>query len=304
MLFHEIYGLYYQAVAKIINAALDGKLTPAKMRSIAVQTAFPETALAIEPALKTGRWPLVDEEGGTPLLSPPDRPLTLLERRWLKAISLDPRIRLFGDFVMEDDVEPLFRPEDIVVYDRFGDGDPYDSPDYREIFQTLLTALKERRSLDIVYYTQHGVERRLACNPYRLEYSAKDDKFRLITHGTGGGVKINLGRIESAELREINEGELREPQRKRNEYILELVNERNALERAMLHFADLEKSTERLDENRYRMTLKYDQMDETELVIRVLSFGPMLRAVAPEGFVSQIHERLVRQKALMRRIDD
>lgn len=298
MLFHEIYGLYYKTMARIIDAALEERLTAAELCRIAAETAFSETALTIESALKAGRWPLVNGDGYTPLISSPDRPMTLLERRWLKAIALDPRVGLFGEFDFDDDVAPLFRPEDIAVYDRFGDGDPYDSPKYREIFQTVLTALRERRSVEIVYFTQRGVERTIACNPYRLEYSAKDDKFRLITHGKGGGNKINLGRIESVRLRGENDGELREPSRKRNEYVLDLLDERNALERAMLHFADLEKRTERLAENRYRMTLKYDVEDETELVIRVLSFGPMLHAVAPEHFVNQIRTRLARQRSL------
>ena len=44
--------------------------------------------------------------------------------------------------------------------------------------------------------------------------------------------------------------------------------------------------------------IRYDGEDETEVLIRVLSFGPRLRVVAPEAFVDKIRERLERQKRL------
>ena len=80
---------------------------------------------------------------------------------------------------------------------------------------------------------------------------------------------------------------------------MDLYDSRNALERAMLHFTDLEKETERIDDRHYRITLNYKQGDETEILIRVLSFGPVLKVTAPESMVSQIRERLDRQMAML-----
>lgn len=80
--------------------------------------------------------------------------------------------------------------------------------------------------------------------------------------------------------------------------VLELTNERNALERAMLHFSHLDKETERIDENRYKITLFYEREDETELLIRVLSFGPVLKVIFPDDFVKKLCERLEKQKKL------
>ena len=80
--------------------------------------------------------------------------------------------------------------------------------------------------------------------------------------------------------------------------VLELTDERNALERVMLHFSHLDKETERIGDNRYRITLHYEQEDETELLIRVLSFGPVLKVVFPEDFIKKLCERLEKQKKL------
>ena len=46
------------------------------------------------------------------------------------------------------------------------------------------------------------------------------------------------------------------------------------------------------------IALRYDRDDETEILIRVLSFGPMLRVTSPESFIDKIRERLVKQRAL------
>ena len=48
---------------------------------------------------------------------------------------------------------------------------------------------------------------------------------------------------------------------------------------------------------RCTMTLHYDKEDETEILIRVLSFGPMLRVVKPVAFINLIKSRLLDQKS-------
>ena len=73
-------------------------------------------------------------------------------------------------------------------------------------------------------------------------------------------------------------------------------HERNALERVLLHFSHYEEQAERIDETHYRLMIKYDEDGETELVIRILSFGPMVRVITPDSFVGLIKDRLIQQK--------
>ena len=77
--------------------------------------------------------------------------------------------------------------------------------------------------------------------------------------------------------------------------VMELTDERNALERVMLHFSDLEKETEKIDCRHYRITLWYKKDDETGILIRILSFGPVLKVIAHDVIVSQIRQRPERQ---------
>ena len=76
-----------------------------------------------------------------------------------------------------------------------------------------------------------------------------------------------------------------------------MKDERNALERTMLHFAHFEKQTERTGDDLYRVTLFYDKDDETEMVIRILSFGTKIKVIEPENFINLIKDRLKRQKS-------
>lgn len=77
-----------------------------------------------------------------------------------------------------------------------------------------------------------------------------------------------------------------------------IKNHRNALERAMLQFANYEKSTRKLDDDTYECLIYYNKDNEIELLIEILSFGPMIKVVGNETFLRQIKERLKRQATL------
>ena len=76
---------------------------------------------------------------------------------------------------------------------------------------------------------------------------------------------------------------------------LRIVNKRNALERAMLHFANYEKNTTKIDEDTYECVIYYNRNMETELLIEVMSFGPMLTVLENERFLNSLKARLQRQ---------
>ena len=54
----------------------------------------------------------------------------------------------------------------------------------------------------------------------------------------------------------------------------------------------LDQKTEKVSNDRYKITLYYDKDDETELLIRVLAFGPVMKVTEPESFIEQIKQRL------------
>jgi hypothetical protein len=301
MIFSEIYGSYFKAVSAILAKAVDGTLTEQEITRTVLENAFGESLVTIPAKLSDGSWPLLTDDFGTPLRHAPHALLTTLEKQWLKALLLDPRIRLFDPSEEGlEDVEPLFTPDQFVYFDRYADGDPYDDPRYIEHFRLIIRAMHEKRKLRVRFHGHRGTRQSYICIPYKLEYSSKDDKFRLITGFRNKPLTVNLSRIDSVHILEPwDESEYLQPREKEKTLVMELYDSRNSLERAMLHFSDLEKETERIDEKHYRITLNYKQGDETEILIRILSFGPVLKVIEPETMVKQIRERLERQDALL-----
>lgn len=100
---------------------------------------------------------MLKEDGTTVLKKKPTMPLTILQKRWINAIALDPRMRLFKDRpVVFEDVEPLFLPEDIDVFDKYSDGDPYESAEYVRNFRLILDAIKHKYPIQISVTNRHG----------------------------------------------------------------------------------------------------------------------------------------------------
>lgn len=300
MLFNEIYSSYYNAVAEILGRAVSKNLTDKALYEIVREKAFAESVMVIPDSLKSEAWPLLLKDNTTPIENIPTMPLTNLQRRWLKTLLSDPRIRLFSPTEQGlEEVKPLYPADTFVYFDRYSDGDPFDDPKYIGNFKTVLKAVREKRKLRIKFTGHLGNRHSWVCVPERIEYSSKDDKFRVITFSKKFPLTVNIARISSCKLLEEYTPEEYAPKiMKSKELELELTDERNALERVMLHFSDLEKETKKIDSKHYKIKLKYYNEDETEILIRVLSFGPMLKVISPDSFIEHVKKRLEKQKML------
>ena len=199
--------------------------------------------------------------------------------------------------IFSDDVEPLFTPEDYVVFDKYNNGDPFEDSRYIKNFGTVLWAIRNKMRLKIRYHGNKGRFILMEGDPYKLEYSEKDDKFRVLVRNCEKGSIVNLAGIERCSVTGDAYGDDTDTVLDGETYfILELTDERNALERVMLHFAHFRKEAERLEDNKYKVKIYYDSSDETELVIRALSFGPLVEVKEPQSFRNLIVERLISQK--------
>lgn len=296
MIFSELYSAYYNTVARIITAAFDKNTTEKDLDRIVSENAFSESVLTIMPSLKSGKWKLLDDNLKPLLKHEPTMPLTLLQKRWLKAISLDKRVKLFDvQFPDLSDVEPLFTGDDYRIYDKYSDGDNFDDEGYIGRFRLIYYAVKNNLPIIARLNNRYGKEVTLRFFPKGFEYSEKDDKMRVIIDGCKYR-QINLGRIINCQLYSGTKPFDEKPKAMQTKVLtLQITDERNALERVMLHFAHFEKQAERVDDNKYLLHLKYYATDETEIVIRVLSFGPCVKVISPENFVGLIKERLEEQ---------
>ena len=301
MIFSEVYGCYYRAVSRILERILsEGALTERQAEKIIRREAFAESALAITAAVRAEEWQVLDRSYCTPVKHSPTMPLTELERRWLKAISLDPRMKLFADGLEGlEDVPPLYESAWFVYFDRSRGGDPFEDAQYRRIFAQVRDCLCAGRGILIEYLSGKSRRSQGIYYPVRLEYSAREDRFRLIAIGRGAYHILNLARIPDCREADIfPERPGAKPLRFcRAEFVVE--DERNCLERVMLRFSGYRKQTVRMEDGRYLVKLDYLREEETELVIGLLSFGPFVQALAPASLVREIKSRILLQPDLL-----
>lgn len=321
-LFHEYYNCYFQVVRQILMEASKSPVTKDRMRTLTAQYGYQESELTIVPKLTDGTWPFLDESLSAILehpefLKPGALSFTNLQKSWLAALLKDPRFCLFfTDAQIEElsgylaNISPLYKQTDFRYFDRYLDGDPYDSPEYRERFLTILSALRNNRMLAIVYENRQGKRSTRKVAPYQLQYSSKDDKFRLCCKESSGRSRanatiFNLNRIRACHLlhdpapENLDRLAFRPIHRAEEPVVIEISGERNSLERCMLHFANYEKHTQ-YDEasEKWICSIYYDLAYETELLIEILSFGPVIRVLGPESFLQQIRQRVRKQHQL------
>lgn len=321
--FSEIYGEYYRAVAAVLSQAMISPLSEREIAETVELNAFGESALYIVPKLTSGQWPLLyknDDGLYAPVIRNKIRtPLTALQRAWLSACMDDDRASAFFDPCEKEEIkaalcsEPLYDNSKIASVDASSDGDDFSDGQYTDIFRTVLDAIHKRELLRISYTSGKGGSVFGCFAPFRLEYSPKDNKMRLhcvkMQYGKAKhAFTINLARIHSVSPVGESLGETLdiEPiinkRRRQETAVIELTDERNALERFMVQFASYDKHT-RHDEktDRYICSVSYGSEYETELLINLLSFGPVIKILAPESLVSQAKKRINRQAELMGR---
>ena len=319
-LFSEIYGCYYKVVAQILNMAHKQGISVADINKIVDREAFAESGLHLIPKLIGGDWELLKQNEDTGFWhsrlnhSFTGNPLTKIQKSWLKAILQDARIRLFLDDVQLSnlsgwlsDTEPLFSHSDIHIFDVALDGDDYNDENYIRNFRAILAAIKEQKTLMVEYKSARGRNNEINIIPVKLQYSEKDDKFRILGGTIHKNEKVsplmlNMNRIQNvhSSRREVPDwidiNSLPEKGERIDEVVIRISKERNALERCMMQFAFYEKETQACENGRdYICNIRYRREEETELLIRILSFGPVIKVLGPESFVNQVRERLKKQ---------
>lgn len=316
-IFSELYGAYFRIVSQVLTAHA---LTDKEVRDIVAKEGFRDSGLFLTgrllPQNDRSDWGLLSRDKAGVLhpvtVSEPPHVLTALQKRWLRSKLDDPRICLFLDdrelaalCERTADVEPLYQPDAVRYVDRYSDGDPFTDPEYRKSFRAILAALKAKRAVEVEFVSRQGRRIITKCLPYKLEYSQRDDKFRVFCQSSGGRTAvINLARVERVREqgiggidtlpRDTDAGRCDEP------LVIKVSTERRADERFLMEFAAYEKRTER-EEGSDTVTVRlwYDKKDETDLLIRLLSYGPVLEIADPPDIRAKAADRVRRQYRML-----
>ena len=325
--FSEIYGCYYEIVTQILTRANIDAVSKQEILDITERLGFAESGLTVPDKLISGQWAFLDEAETGDYISrldhAPHMPLTLLQKRWLKTMLLDKRIRLFlDDAALTElaaslkDITPLWNNDQFYYYDRYENGDDFSSEEYRHNFRLIADAARAGYAVRFDYTSSKGKHGRVHCLPLKIEYSSKNDRFRLFALRCPFDKRsvtycyrfdgIKNARISDAYQEDTAAAKAALISRETpihkiydtEPVCLHIQNRRNALERTMLHFANYDKDTRQLNEDTWECRIYYDSSMETELLIEILSFGPVVKVAGPDSFVNLIRERLKKQMSL------
>ena len=307
MLFDSVFSSDFRTVGLIINASLDRKgLTRGEIKDIINQYSIGDAnAEKIYDSLVANKsWPLIEKEESGKYISTLEnrynRSITVIEKKWLNSIIADKRMKLFTDSIKPiDESGTLFNFEDIVFFDQNNDGDPYDDKNYITCFRKVLSAIKEKRYIKVKYHSTGGKISIFSCVPIKLEYSIKNDKFRILEGYIEDVSKTGYLRMSGIEDVEIGDYcsifDQYNMQINQKSVVLEVTDERATKERLLLHFSPLKREAEQISDNQWRIKIYYDEDMEEEIVIDILSFGRFVKVVEPQSFIKLIKMRLIRQ---------
>lgn len=312
-LFSEIYSTYYQITEKILKKKV---VTKAEVLNIICKNGFSETVLFLEPKLiGEDHYGLLTEKNGiyrSILKKEPHIPLTFLEKRWLCAILHDRKSSLFLDKNQKQELcnllgaEPLYQNQFLHFFDRFSDGDDYGKEQYINHFRNILRSLNNHTLIKISFHTRKGDRVTHYFLPVKMEYSSKNDRFRVhvVRYRKGNAIDIgiiNLSQVTLTECTDITPVANCVKVHEKREAVIKITEERNAVNRFMMEFAELERISEYDEETKECLVrMKYNFKDETEILIRLLSFGPVVEVLEPLDFRKKMKERIDKQFLLMK----
>lgn len=319
--FSEIYSAYYRAVSEILKQK---RVSLKNAVQIIKEKAFSESDFFIIPKLKSDDvWRFAEFKNNefiSKLENLPFMPVTALEKRWIKSVLNDEKAYLFLDkseieriSSRLEDIKPLYDNRYYHFFDMFLDGDNFSDEKYIKNFRIILKAIKERRILYINYISGKNNSLSGTFLPFSIEFSAKNNKFRVYTifirrNHTYRICVMNISRIikiiptdricpVEADMKKI----IKSCQCTQPVEII-IYPQRNAVERFMMEFADCQKTAE-FDKQTgvCRISLWFDQKDETEILIKLLSFGPVIKVKESHRLNELCKRRVIRQNNLMKK---
>lgn len=315
--FSEIYGIYYRIVAALLETP---SWTKEALITYISTHGTSDTTMEAMPKLLNGTWPLFTERGQhylSKMSHMASLPLTSIEIAWLRTILADEKSNLFLSSAEKNKLAAmllhtgyLYGKDDIIDIDREGDGDSFGNVHYQHHFQVLLKGIQDHAILEITYQTARGKRIKGLYIPVKLEYSAKNDKFRCYCIYLMGKKErkttINVGRIKAiaptgkTSPQPIDDDMYFSGSLIKEPLCVEVYDERNGIERFMVEFSTYQKKTVYDKEKKTcYVEIYYAKADEIEIVTKILSFGPVIRVLGPDSFIALITARLRRQRDLL-----
>lgn len=325
-LFSEVKNRYFQLVLRIINECTDGKAT-AEILKVIDDGEFEQKVIGKNQQSfadimlnrcdedenlnllkeKDGRWyPVLEDVGNPPV---PVR-FTMVEKFWLKALLETEGVRMilspqtYEKLKMQlEEIDTPIKEQYIEMTNTIKLPEIADQEAYSENFKTILKALVDEKPIRYTNTDRRGnVYKDMLALPVGIEYSMKDGRFRVSMYSIDNDRPIMANIFTLTDLRIVDEdvGIDRETAKKllfEQKYssepiILEVTDQKAAMERCFMCFSGMERTARDLGNNKYEMRLNYYLFEEENLIRNIISLGPYVKVISPQRIVDEIVRRV------------
>ncbi len=316
-MYHEIYGKYYQIIHNLLNSKPQ---TEKEINDYIRSQGFDESFLYLNAQMLVDEYHLFVKKGDLfyPLTNS-KIPLFLTneQKNWLNTMLFDEKVKLF----LSDERRNYYQKEFAgnVLYDDktyqylFQDVDKDEiTPKMSNVLRFVKNAIMQEMDINLTFISSKNYYTHKKVAPYKIEYSMQDQKMRLIAVEYRNGepkriIRIKLASIVGYRMVErvkridfkyyLQEEVLKEP------LIIEVYPILNGIERVFIELSNYKREAfYDKERNLSIMKIYYEKVDEMDLVLKMLSFGKVVKILS-DGFIKEeVLRRINKQKELLSKV--
>ena len=312
-LFNDYKNRYYRCIQNIINQIYNGEKYDKKdIRKILHNAYLEEESILVNELVNKNFFKFEDDI--VKLRIDYNIPIRLndLELAYLKMFVEDDEFnKVLNDEILEklkknlNDVQSLdynkfWKRENIDKY-----GDSLKNNEIRNNILILEKAILNNKYIKYSSKNRNGdiFENKIAY-PYKIEYSIKNNKYRLIIFFDNRAIKINIDSITNIKIleeRDVLEKEKIQIQdfikNRKNigeALVLKIEDNNNTLDRCFNLFSAYDKKYYYDIDNNLILNIYYHNFDEAEIVRDILSLGKSVIVLEPKKIRDKVVERILR----------
>ena len=186
------------------------------------------------------------------------------------------------------------------------------TPKMSNVFRFVKNAIMQEMDINLTFISSKNYYTHKKVAPYKIEYSMQDQKMRLIAVEYRNGepkriIRIKLASIVGYRMVErvkkidfkyyLQEEVLKEP------LIIEVYPILNGIERVFIELSNYKREAfYDKERNLSIMKIYYEKVDEMDLVLKMLSFGKVVKILS-DGFIKEeVLRRINKQKELLSKV--
>lgn len=315
-MYHEIYGKYYQIIFELLNSKPQ---TEKEINDYIRENGYEESFLYLNAEKLVNDYHLFEKRGNLyypKTINKIPQVLTNEQKSWIVTMLTDEKSKLFlnnkainsykeklncNALYEYEDYQYLFQDKDIDII----------TPKFIGLFKAIQKTIIEKMNLQLTFLSSHKNYTHKLVAPVKIEYSQQDEKIRLMAVEYRNSKPQRMIRIRLSSVigyRVVNRKEeidfeyFQKQELLKDPLMIEVYPELNGIERVFIELSNYKREAI-FDKERNLSVMKiyYEKVDEMDLVLKILSFGKVVKIIS-NGFIKEeVLRRLLKQKEYMKR---